>query len=160
MVRPDPARTECFFDGACPGNQFGQKGPMRAAYVIGGQGVVRDVPDLETAQGRLRSNNIAEYHGLIFLLRRLREIEAATGQRGAYVIHGDSQLVIRQMKGRYRVKADHLRALHSEAKALAAQLDVIFEEMPRRRNEAGFLLEPKSGNDPRRTRASEATREN
>ncbi len=104
---------------------------MRAAYVIGGDEYVREVPDLDTAQGPMRSNNIAEYHGLIFLLRRLREIESETGRRGAYVIHGDSQLVIRQMKGRYRVKADHLRALHSQADSLAAQLDVTFEEIPR-----------------------------
>ena len=147
MARPDPARTDCFFDGACPGNQFEKKGPMRAAYVIGGQEYVRDVTDLDTANGRLRSNNIAEYHGLIFLLRRLRDIEAATGRRAAYVIYGDSQLVIRQMKGRYRVKADHLRALHSQAESLAAQLDVTFEEVPRGRNKAGFLLERGGRND-------------
>ena len=133
---------------------------MRAAYVIGGDEYVREVPDLDTAQGPMRSNNIAEYHGLIFLLRRLREIESETGQRGAYVIHGDSQLVIRQMKGRYRVKADHLRALHSQADSLAAQLDVTFEEIPRSRNKAGFLLEREGARGFRDERKSEATREN
>ena len=149
MAQSHPSRTECFFDGACPGNQREKKGPMRAAFVIGDQEYVRDVADLDTARGPLRSNNIAEYCGLIFLLRRLREIESSTGRRGAYVIYGDSQLVIRQMKGRYRVKADHLHGLNSEAKSLAAQLKVTFEEIPRTRNKAGFLLERRGRDDPR-----------
>ncbi|HYT17353.1 MAG TPA: ribonuclease HI family protein [Thermoplasmata archaeon] len=160
MAQSHPARTECFFDGACPGNQLEKRGPMRAAYVIGGHEYVRHVPDLDTARGTLRSNNIAEYAALVFLLRRLREIESETGRRGAYVIHGDSQLVIRQMKGRYRVKADHLRALNSEAKSLAAQLDVTFQEIPRSRNKAGFLLEREGARVFRDERKSEATREN
>ena len=148
MAQSHPSRTECFFDGACPGNQREKKGPMRAAFVIGDQEHVRDVADLDTAKGPPRSNNIAEYCGLNFLLRRLRELESETGRRGAYVVNGDSQLVIRQMKDRYRIKADHLRGLNSEAKALAAQLDVSFEEIPRTRNKAGFLLERRGRNNP------------
>ncbi len=134
-------RVVCYFDGACPGNQFDKKGPMRAAYVIDDREFVLDVPDLETPEGPLRTNNIAEYHGLIFLLRHLDKLEVKDRIRRAYQIFGDSQLVIRQMNGRYRVTKPHLATLHAQAKRLAEALDVRFQEVPREKNRAGFLLE-------------------
>ncbi|HYT00666.1 MAG TPA: hypothetical protein VEO20_08375 [Thermoplasmata archaeon] len=141
MVATNPERIECFFDGSCQGNQFREKGPMRAAYMIGDREVVRDVPDMRTREGLLRSNNIAEYHGLIFLLRELSEMDRRRGRKAAYTIYGDSQLVIRQVKGTYRVRAQHLIALRTEAHRLAAEIDVTLREVPRGRNKAGFLLE-------------------
>ena len=137
----DKSRVICYFDGACPGNQFGQKGPMKAAYVIGDLEFVRDVPDLPTPNGPMRTNNIAEYSGVIFLLRHLCDMDRQSSRRSAYLVCGDSQLVIRQMTGRYRVRSDHLRALNSQARDLAAGLDIKFREVPREKNRAGFLLE-------------------
>jgi len=137
----DASRTVCFFDGACPGNQFAQKGPMKAAFVIGEKESVRNVPDLRTPDGPMRSNNIAEYHGLIFLLRHLRDLDRDRGSKGAYLICGDSQLVIRQMRGEYRVRTPHLVPLHEEASRLSSGLDVQFRRVPRKQNRAGLLLE-------------------
>jgi len=137
----DGSRTVCFFDGACPGNQFAQKGPMKAAFVIGEKESVRDVPDLQTPDGPMRSSNIAEYHGLIFLLRHLRDLDRGRGSNGAYLICGDSQLVIRQMRGEYRVRTAHLVPLRAEASRLSSELDVEFRAVPRAKNRAGFLLE-------------------
>lgn len=141
MAGPRPSRVTCFFDGACPGNQFGTKGPMKAAYVIGEKESVRDVPDLKTTGGPMRSNNIGEYFGLIFLLRELRELESKQKGRASYLVCGDSELVIRQMRGEYQVRALHLRDLHAEAARLASGLDLEFREVPREKNRAGFLLE-------------------
>lgn len=141
MQRRQTSKVVCFFDGACPGNQLKTKGPMRAAYVVGHEEFVRDVPDLQTPQGPRRSNNIAEYHGLIFLLRHLRDLEAKRGAKASYLVCGDSQLVIRQLRGEYRVKEPHLLALHEEAVRLAKGLDVEFRHVPREKNRAGFLLE-------------------
>jgi ribonuclease HI len=134
------SRITCYFDGSCPGNQFGRKGPMKAAYVIGDLSFVHDVPDLRTPNGPMRTNNIAEYYGLIFLLRHLRDLDRQAPGSGAFLVCGDSQLVIRQMTGRYGVHKDHLRALNLEARDLAAHLDVKFREVPREQNKAGFLL--------------------
>jgi ribonuclease HI len=114
---------------------------MKAAYVVGNDEFVRDVPDLQSPQGPKRSNNIAEYYGLIFLLRHLRDRDAKRGASGSYLVSGDSQLVIRQLRGEYRVKEPHLRALHDEASRLAQALDVEFRHVPREKNRAGFLLE-------------------
>jgi len=150
----NPTRTVCYFDGACPRNQFGTKGPMKAAYVVGDTEMVRDLPDLTTPRGSLRSNNIAEYQALIFLLEHLRQQGTRDGGRGRCLINGDSELVIRQMRGEYRVKQPHLQRLHAEAIRLATGLDLEFRWVPREQNRAGFLLEP------RRSKRSEATREN
>ena len=135
------SRIPCFFDGACPRNQFGTKGPMRAAFVVGETRIVREVPDLVTSSGPARSNNIAEYQALIFLLRHLRELESKGLSRSAYRICGDSQLVICQMREEYRVTKPHLAQLHAEALRLCSDLNLEFQWVPREKNLAGFLLE-------------------
>ncbi len=114
---------------------------MRAAFVVGETRVVREVPDFRVSSGPVRSNNIAEYHGLIFLLRHLQELQGKGRPGNAYRICGDSQLVIRQMRGEYRVTKPHLVPLHREASRLSSALDVEFEWVPREKNPAGFLLE-------------------
>ena len=149
-----PPRIPCFFDGACARNQFGKKGRMRIAYVVDGAPVVREVEDLDTPNGPMRSNNIAEYKALILLLKHLRERQRDNGTPQRYLVCGDSQLVIRQMLGEYRVTKPHLQPLHAEARQIAAELDVEFKWVPRERNAAGHLLEA------RHPRDGEATREN
>jgi ribonuclease HI len=152
MPPANQSRIVCYFDGGCPGNQLEEKGPMKAAYVVADEKLVRDVRDLETPDGLLRSNNIAEYRALIFLLTRLKGKERGRGVRGQYLICGDSQLVIRQMRGEYRVTKPHLRRLYVEATRLASELDIQFRWVRRDDNPAGFLL------DPRKRRDKEATR--
>jgi ribonuclease HI len=140
VARTTSRTVDCFFDGACKGNQFAQKGPMWVAYVIGREEHVHEIPDLPSAQGPLRSNNIAEYEALIRLLRRVRELDSwRSGSR--YVVSGDSQLVVYQMQGRYRVREPHLIDLHEQARVLAAELPVSFRWVPREENRAGHLLE-------------------
>lgn len=125
---------------------------MKAAYVVDGVGTVRDVDDLETSTGRIRSNNVAEYQALILLLDHLRKRDQALAARGRYRIHGDSQLVVRQMVGEYRVTQLHLQMLHAKATDLAAVLDVEFRWIPRGENPAGRLLETKNRRDKKATR--------
>jgi len=49
----------------------------------------------------------------------------------------DSELIVKQLSGEYQVKADHLRPLHDEAKALLAGFDKIdLRHIPREENEA------------------------
>jgi len=115
---------------------------MRAAFVVGETRVLRKAPDLRVSSGPVRSNNIAEYQGLISLLRHLQELEGKGRPRNAYRVCGDSQLVIRQMRGEYRVTTPHLVPLHREASRLRSTLDVEFEWVPREKNPAGFLLDP------------------
>src|SRR5947209_8966379 len=65
-----------------------------------------------------QTNNFAEYQGLIGAL----EYAIAHGPKALKVI-SDSELLVRQIKGIYKVKNPTLKDLHGRAKELIAQLD-------------------------------------
>jgi ribonuclease HI len=65
-----------------------------------------------------QTNNIAEYQGLIAAL----EYALKTGPKALKLI-SDSELLVRQIKGIYKVKNAVLQDLHARAKELIAQLD-------------------------------------
>ena len=64
-----------------------------------------------------QTNNFAEYQGLIAAL----EYAVANGHKALKVI-SDSELLVRQIKGIYKVKNAALQDLHGRAKELIAQL--------------------------------------
>jgi len=76
------------------------------------------------------TNNQAEYQGLV------EGLKAATEKgMNRLRVQGDSQLVIRQMKGEYAVKNEALRAPYREAKTLASSCDEChFEHVERSLN--------------------------
>jgi ribonuclease HI len=61
------------------------------------------------------TNSEAEYCALI---HTLEHVTAAHRPKDAVVIHMDSQFVVRQMYGRYRVRNERLKPLYMRAKAL------------------------------------------
>lgn len=76
------------------------------------------------------TNNVAEYRGLIAALGWA----ADRGYRRLHVC-SDSQLLVRQMRGEYRVKNPGLQGLHKEARRLVDRFDrVSFEHVPREMN--------------------------
>jgi probable phosphoglycerate mutase len=62
----------------------------------------------------VQTNNYAEYSGLLAALR-----DAQTRGETHVKIYADSQLLVRQMQGRYAVKSPNLRPLFEEARRLA-----------------------------------------
>lgn len=76
------------------------------------------------------TNNVAEYQGLILgleaaLARGIKRLE----------VRLDSELLVRQLQGRYKVKAPHLLPLYQEAKALLARFAVArLTHIPRAQN--------------------------
>ena len=99
-----------FVDGASKGN------PGAA-----GIGALLTTPDGETVVEigesiGVTTNNVAEYKALI---RGLSEAKTRGARR--VTVHTDSQLMARQMEGRYKINAPHLQALQAEAKALCRQ---------------------------------------
>jgi ribonuclease HI len=64
------------------------------------------------------TNNVAEYRALL----RGLELAAAHGADEVEVI-GDSELVVRQIEGRYKVKHVGMKDLHAQAKAMLADFD-------------------------------------
>jgi ribonuclease HI len=65
-----------------------------------------------------QTNNVAEYEGLIAAL----EYAVSHGHKALKVI-SDSELLVRQIKGIYKVKNSALQQLHGRAKDLIAHLD-------------------------------------
>src|SRR4051794_32458707 len=64
------------------------------------------------------TNNVAEYKALITALEEAKKLGAKK-----IIIRGDSELIIRQMKGEYRVKNPDLRQLYDQAQHLYHQFD-------------------------------------
>lgn len=122
------------FDGACTGNP----GPGGAgALIYGLPPAVAGELTLEDAAGRARgwepvwfgcqkldpnvTNNVAEYEGLILGLLAVRRV--GLDRDGAQLtVQGDSELIIRQVRGEYEVKAEHLKPLHRKVTKLLAEL--------------------------------------
>ncbi|MEA3143319.1 MAG: ribonuclease [Thermoplasmata archaeon] len=102
-------KATVWFDGACSGNP----GPMGAGAVVQvGDGRPQS---LSLFMGR-GTNNEAEYHGLLLALRH-----ALAAGANEIVVRGDSQLVLRQVEGSYKVRAENLRSLNAEARKLLGQ---------------------------------------
>ena len=109
------------------GASFGNPGPSGAGIVLraGDQILVERSEDVGYG-----TNNQAEYRALL-------EGLGEAVQRGIrnLIVRSDSQLLVRQMLGEYKLKAKGLRALKAEADALCERLeDVRFEYIPRERN--------------------------
>ncbi len=64
------------------------------------------------------TNNVAEYKALITGLQKARELGAKR-----ILVRGDSELIIRQMRGEYRVKSPDMRPLYEQAKELFEEFD-------------------------------------
>jgi ribonuclease HI len=84
----------------------------------------------------INTNNVAEYRGLIAALEWALE----HGQRRLH-IKSDSQLIVEQMLGNYRVKHEGLKPLYLKATRLAAEIgDVTFEHVRREQNKEADRL--------------------
>jgi ribonuclease HI len=66
------------------------------------------------------TNNVAEYSALIAALEAAREFPARRAR-----VRLDSQLLVRQLEGRYRVKQPHLRPYFERARDLLAEYESV-----------------------------------
>jgi ribonuclease HI len=113
---------------ACDGASRGNPGPAGAgAQITGPDGSVL----AEVAEGLGETtNNVAEYTAVIRGLERALELGATD-----VLLRSDSQLLINQLTGRYRVKTSHLQPLHRRVRELGARFDTIeYEHVRRERN--------------------------
>jgi ribonuclease HI len=76
------------------------------------------------------TNNVAEYNGLLAALRYALE----HGHRKVR-IKSDSELLVKQMRGEYRVKNAGLQPLFQQARTLAEDFDrIVYEHVRREQN--------------------------
>lgn len=105
-----------WFTAWCDGGARGNPGPSGYGAVIQDpEG--RTVARLSRFLG-IQTNNFAEYHGLLAVL----EWAIENGVDRLRVI-SDSELMVKQMKGQYKVASPVLRPLWEEAKRRAARLE-------------------------------------
>jgi len=109
------------------GGSRGNPGP--AGYGVHIEQADGTIVDLKEALPSA-TNNVAEYHGLLAALEW-----AVTHRIAKLHIRSDSQLLVKQMQGEYRVKHPGLQPLHEEARRLARRIGrVTFEHVRREFN--------------------------
>ena len=123
-------KARLFTDGGSRGNP----GPAAYAFVLEAEdGTVLD------ARGEaigVATNNVAEYAALVAGLARASELHVSELE-----VVSDSELLVKQMRGEYRVKNEALRALNVEAERLAGGIPrVAYTAVRREHNELADRL--------------------
>ena len=119
-----PSEVIIYTDGASRGN------PGAASvgvYVIDKNEKV--VAEISKRIG-IQTNNVAEYSALLFGL-----LEAKKNNAEKVLVRADSELMVRQMKGEYKVKAEGLKSLFRQCQELAKSfVSIKYEHVPRDAN--------------------------
>ena len=119
MFSPAPspsAKKAAWVTAYTDGGSRGNPGPSGYGVVVQAEdGTVLE--ELSEFIG-MRTNNVAEYSGLLAAL----EFAVAQGHSRLRVV-SDSELMVKQMRGQYRVQSPELKPLYEEAKRRAARLE-------------------------------------
>ena len=124
------SRLVVHVDGGARGNP----GPAAIAAVVSS-------PDGEVLEehGELigeATNNVAEYRALLLGIERARELGASELE-----LVGDSELIVRQVLGDYRVKQEGLRPLHAQVREALREFETwSIRHVRREENEAADAL--------------------
>ena len=123
-------KARLFTDGGARGNP----GPAASAYVIEAEDGTVLAAHGETIG--VATNNVAEYSALLAGLERARDL----GLDELEVV-SDSELLVKQMRGEYKVKNEALRTLSLEAARLARSVGrVTYKAVRREHNELADRL--------------------
>ena len=109
------------------GGSRGNPGPSAYAIVVTRDGKI--IHEHSEFLG-VNTNNYAEYNGLIAAMNKAIELK---DDEVEFIM--DSELVIKQMRGEYRVKSDNIRELHFRAKRLSSDIPHVKFTHVRRENE-------------------------
>lgn len=111
----EPVRTAEYsivFDGGSRGNPGRGYGSYK---IVGPDGEVAHKTLSFDDRGNRVTNNEAEYLTLIEALKQLAQLLGDSAINATVNVRGDSQLVIRQLQGSWRVKKAELQPLHRQA---------------------------------------------
>jgi ribonuclease HI len=125
-----PAKARLFTDGGARGNP----GPAAFGYVLEAEDGTVLAAHGETIG--IATNNVAEYRGLIAGLAKAVELHVPEVE-----VVSDSELLVKQMRGEYKVRKESLQDLALAAARLSRQLaGVEYVHVPRARNELADQL--------------------
>lgn len=105
-------RLSIHIDGGSRGNP----GPAAVGIVITNADSGEALREVGIHLGQT-TNNVAEYQGLIRAVKAALELHATE-----LLIHSDSELMVRQVLGQYRVKSEDLRPLYQQALTLLRKI--------------------------------------
>ena len=113
----------------CDGGARGNPGPAASGYVI------KDADDKILEEGGLyvgeTTNNQAEYRAVVLALEK-----AAKFKPERIDFYLDSQLIVHQMNGVYKIKNTELKPVAENVKKLASQYPLVtFQHVPREQNQ-------------------------
>jgi probable phosphoglycerate mutase len=110
------SKADDWFTAHCDGGSRGNPGPSGyGAVVEDAQG--RTVAELSEFLGS-QTNNYAEYHGLLGVLKWAIEHNVKRLR-----VVSDSELMVKQMQGKYKVNSPGLRPLWEEARKMSRRLE-------------------------------------
>ncbi|HET9937320.1 MAG TPA: ribonuclease HI family protein [Gaiella sp.] len=123
-------RATLWTDGGARGNP----GPAAYAYVLEAEdGTVLDARGEAIGHA---TNNVAEYSALVAGLRRAAELGVT-----ALELRSDSELMVKQMRGEYRVKNKDLQELFLDASRAAREVGTVtYTHVRREHNELADRL--------------------
>jgi ribonuclease HI len=122
------------FDGLCYPKNPG--GVAAYGYLAHRDGKLIHQGFRAVGEGKGMTNNVAEYEGLMAAAQWIADEEIDE----QIVIKGDSELVIKQMNGQYRVNSATSRKYVPEIKKLLQGKDVSLVWVPREENEEADKL--------------------
>lgn len=129
------------------GGSRGNPGPTACAFVVekNNQIIFKGSKFLGKA-----TNNIAEYSGVILALEKILSNKLIANSYSLITFLLDSELVVKQLNGLYKVKDENLKKLFSEVKILVSRIDkqslplrgkkIIFQHIPREKNKEADQL--------------------
>jgi len=127
---PFSSKLTAYIDGGSRGN------PGPAGYGVLLEDSSGNIVDTLTEFIGEATNNVAEYRALLAALEY-----AEQKQLKHLKINCDSELVVKQMQGRYRVQSPYLKPLFESARKLAGQLDAFsIHHIPREQNHKADCL--------------------
>jgi len=124
-----------YTDGGSRGN------PGSAALGVVIEGVGKQIKEYAEFLGEM-TNNEAEYHAIIFALKKLRQLIGREKLTKTEVeIRSDSELVARQLRGEYKVEEKNLQPLFMKVWNLKFDFPkLIFKEVSREENQRADKL--------------------
>ncbi len=124
--------VECWFDGSCGPTNPG--GIMGCGCIIkqGNKYLLKEGFRLSSDGYTVTTNNISEHFALQNILKKLIELGL---QKEKIVVYGDSNLVIQQMLGNWRIKSGYYKDTAVESRLLLFNFtDIDFKWIPREQN--------------------------
>ena len=126
-----PSAVLIYTDGASRGNP----GPSSAGFVVYTQHNQKTIYETAFLLGT-QTNNFAEYSAVLEALKM-----SAQNQIQNLIIKSDSELLVKQLSGLYKVKSLSLKKLYRECKKWEREIpQVQFQHIPREQNKRADAL--------------------